>query len=108
MSSPPRDKLAESKRKKKNKEIERKTHPDPLTQTNTRHTKPESVDHCKKKKKGEKRKKKKNSINYLIRNLESHTISQRELRSELVIYFLVYLWEAAMQPVLVVQCRSRV
>lgn len=33
------------------------------------------------------KKKKKNSINYLIRNLELHTISQRELRSELVIYF---------------------
>lgn len=73
----------------KTKKKDKKTISDPLTQTNTRHIKPESVDHWKKKKIGKKGKKwgKKNSINYLIRNLESHTISQRELRSELVIYF---------------------
>lgn len=73
ISSPLKQTLRNWEKKKKKE----KTCTDPLAQTNTRHIKPESVGHCKKK----------NSINYLIRNLESHTISQRELGSELVIYF---------------------
>lgn len=93
----------------KTKKRKDKTISDPLTQTNTRHIKPESVNHCKKKKIGKKGKKGEKEF-YQLFDKESgvaHNFTEGTAKWTCDL-FLVYLWEAAMQPVPVVQCWSRV
>lgn len=94
MSSPLRQTLRNWEKKKNKNE---KTSTDPLTQTNTRHIKPESVGHCKKE-------------FYQLFDKESgvaHNFTEGTGKWTCDL-FLVYLWEAAMQTVPVVQCWSRV